>query len=102
MVVLGCLQASYNVFIIYSNSYIKNSRIVGIHAHVSNDSPVSAHTIFGSLAATASEPMDATDSESKMGSQWSMAAHRTELNQRSQPGLFRMPRESSESPSAFA
>ncbi len=35
-----------------------------------NDSPVPAHTMFGSLAATASEPMDATGSESKMGSQW--------------------------------
>src|SRR5216684_3686692 len=35
-----------------------------------NDSPVPAHTMFGSLAATASEPMDATGSESKIGSQW--------------------------------
>src|SRR6266481_8152760 len=35
-----------------------------------NDSPVPAHTMLGSLAATASEPMDATGSESKMGSQW--------------------------------
>ncbi len=35
-----------------------------------NDSPVPAHTMFGSLAATASEPMDATGSESKMGFQW--------------------------------
>src|SRR5260221_6710090 len=35
-----------------------------------NDSPVPAHNMFGSLAATASEPMDATASESKMGSQW--------------------------------
>src|SRR5882762_6936651 len=35
-----------------------------------NDSPVPAHTMFGSLAATANEPMDATGSESKMGSQW--------------------------------
>src|SRR5580658_8033219 len=34
------------------------------------DSPVPAHTMFGSLAATASEPMEATGSESKMGSQW--------------------------------
>src|SRR5579864_2538658 len=35
-----------------------------------NDSPVPAHTTFGSLGATASEPMDATGSESKIGSQW--------------------------------
>src|ERR1700757_537758 len=35
-----------------------------------NDSPVPAHTTFGSLAATAREPMDATGPESKMGSQW--------------------------------
>src|SRR5580692_7281519 len=35
-----------------------------------NDSPVPAQTMFGSLAATASEPMEATGSESKMGSQW--------------------------------
>src|SRR5258708_17160312 len=35
-----------------------------------NDSPVPAHTMFGSLAATANEPMDATGSASKMGSQW--------------------------------
>ena len=35
-----------------------------------NDSPVPAHTMLGSLAATASEPMDATGSESKMGFQW--------------------------------
>src|SRR6266481_8118778 len=35
-----------------------------------NDSPVPAHTMFASLAATASEPMDATGSESKIGSQW--------------------------------
>src|SRR5882757_844711 len=34
------------------------------------DSPVPAQTMFGSLAATASEPMDATSSESKMGFQW--------------------------------
>src|SRR2546430_6509264 len=34
------------------------------------DSPVPAHMMFGSLAATASEPMDATGSESKTGSQW--------------------------------
>src|SRR5579859_6369934 len=34
------------------------------------DSPVPVHTIFGSLGATASEPMDATGSESKIGSQW--------------------------------
>src|SRR4029077_14221819 len=34
------------------------------------DSPVPAHTMFASLAATASEPMDATGSESKIGSQW--------------------------------
>jgi len=33
-----------------------------------DDSPVPAHNMFGSLAATASEPMDATASESKMGS----------------------------------
>src|SRR6516162_3567163 len=35
-----------------------------------NDSPVPAHTMFESVAATASEPMDATGSESNMGSQW--------------------------------
>src|SRR5216683_2724342 len=35
-----------------------------------NDSPVPAHTMFGSLAATASEPTDATGSESKMAPQW--------------------------------
>src|SRR6202047_4992005 len=35
-----------------------------------NDSPVPAHTMFGSLAATASEPMAAPGSESKIGSQW--------------------------------
>src|SRR5258707_9331967 len=35
-----------------------------------NDSPVPAHTMFGSLSATANEPMDATGSESKMGFQW--------------------------------
>src|SRR6266404_8067988 len=35
-----------------------------------NDSPVPAHTMFGSLAATASEPIDATGSESKMAPQW--------------------------------
>src|SRR5258708_10253661 len=35
-----------------------------------NDSPVPAQTMFGSLAATASEPMDATGAESKMGFQW--------------------------------
>src|SRR5271169_219121 len=35
-----------------------------------NGSPVPAHTMFGSLAATAREPIDATGSESKMGSQW--------------------------------
>jgi hypothetical protein len=35
-----------------------------------NDSPVHAHTMFGLLAATASEPMDVTGSESKMGFQW--------------------------------
>src|SRR5205814_8876712 len=29
-----------------------------------------SHNMFGSLAATASEPMDATASESKIGSQW--------------------------------
>src|ERR1700739_2324855 len=34
------------------------------------DSPVPAQTIFGSLSATASEPMDATGAESKMGFQW--------------------------------
>src|SRR5215470_5931182 len=33
------------------------------------DSPVPAHTMFGSVAATASEPIDATGSESNMGSQ---------------------------------
>src|SRR5260370_30494343 len=35
-----------------------------------NDSPVPAHTMFESLAASAREPMDATGSASKMGSQW--------------------------------
>src|SRR4029077_2788003 len=35
-----------------------------------NDSPVPAHTMFASLAATASEPMDATGSAAKIGSQW--------------------------------
>src|SRR5580693_3901025 len=34
------------------------------------DSPVPAQRMLGSLAATASEPMEATGSESKMGSQW--------------------------------
>src|ERR1051325_708325 len=35
-----------------------------------NDPPFPPPTMFGALAATASEPMDATGSESKIGSQW--------------------------------
>src|SRR5713226_4207205 len=34
------------------------------------DSPVPAHTMFGSLAATANEPIEATGSESNIAPQW--------------------------------
>src|SRR5260370_25373755 len=43
-----------------------------------NDSPVPAHTMLGSLGSNASEPMEETSCPSKIGSQWVPPSVRSE------------------------